>query len=491
MIESRVELRPLFLSGEKGAIPPTPLFRDMVLADLNGDGRPEIVLPGSDGRLRVLRQGGTVARPELVIWTTIDTRVEGDQVAGACYLTAAPLAKASSASLVVATPRGIFHIRVEGLPPKTEWIPFCDRTFFDPGQPPSRMQRFDFLADLDGDGVPEIWMPQLESMAFWRRKPGGAAWEEIQLPPLSPRIRQTAGALPVRTSAVQPAIFALNFNSTLNFPQVQLLDLNRDGRCELILSTRDSAARPSTLRAEVYELRDSLHFTTSPAQVRSVVDRGTQEFVDLNGDGFLDLLRVESNLDMVSPRTVVEAYLSPAIRDHTFDRPTSRYVTHDPVGMGLYGDWNRDGMADLAYSEFQYTFGSTDDLISLILGKEIPITVRFLHGTAVGFRQKADQSLLLQIRNRSFQPRLFPPLCMDGDFNGDGLADLLVRERPDRSQIFLSRKESGDLSTRPALAFSVGEESSCRVADVNGDGRSDVVECNPEAQTITVRFARP
>jgi len=488
--EAALDLAPLFAAPAKGQRPPDPLFNAMVAADLTGDGRKEIVIPGSDGRLRLLRLTGPANRLALTPWLTVDTRVEGDRLPGSCYLTAAPLAKGAPASLVLALPRGIFSVGAEGDPPQPRWIPLSDRTFFETGQTASRPQRLDFLVDIDGDGTPEIWMPQLEGMAFWHRKADGPAWEQVQTPPMVARARESAGAQRIHETASQPPTYGLGFSSVLFYPAIQMNDLNGDGRSELIVLTRDTGTSPR-LRAECYALRDSLHFSTSPIQVRTAeADRGNQSFLDLNGDGWLDLLRVESNLDIVNPRTAIEVFLSPPVREYAFDQPTRRYLTHDPVGMVLYGDWNRDGLGDIAYSQFEYTFGSTEDLISLILGREVTVTLRLLHGGRDGFSQKSDQDLRLQIRNRCFNPHVFPPLSMEGDYNGDGVSDLLVRSRLERCEIYLSQSK-GQLATRPAESFSIPPEGLWHIGDVDGDGRSDIVTFDPDRPSITVHLSRP
>ena len=490
--KATLDLQPLPASPAGKEPAATPLFHAMVVADLTGDGRKEIILPGSDGRLRVLRIVGPQNRPTLTTWATVDTRVEGDQLAGACYLTAAPLEKGAPASLVLALPRGIFNVRIEGNPPRPQWIPFCDRTFFDTGQPGSPPRRLDFLTDLDGDGTPEICMPQIEGVELWRRKPDGSSWERIETPPMNARARQAVGALPVHSSAVQPPLYSIAFNSTTAYPSFNLMDLNGDGRLEMVVFARDTTTSPPRLRADCHALRDSTHFSTSPMQTRVVqAERGSQAFLDLNGDGFLDLLRADSNLDFVNPRTTVEVFISPPDREYTFDKATMRYTTHDPVGMVLYGDWNRDGAADLAYSQFEYTFGSTDDLVNLILGREVSVTLRFVHGSRTGFAAKADAEIRLQIRNRCFNPQLFPPLSLEGDFNGDGAADLLVRSRPDRYDLYLAREGGRQFSTRAAETFSIAADGQCRLDDLDGDGCTDVLLFDSEKPALSVLLSRP
>jgi hypothetical protein len=187
----------------------------------------------------------------------------------------------------------------------------------------------------------------------------------------------------------------------------------------------------------------------------------------------------------------VEVFISPPIREYVFDRPTVRYATHDPLGIILHGDWNDDGKGDLAFSQFDYSFGSTDDLVDLILGSEMSVTLRFLFGRPYGLPSKPDQNVKLRIRNRSFHPQMFPPFSMEGDFNGDGAADLLVRRRVDRCEILLSQDRRGRLETRPAVSFAVAGKGICRIADLDGDGRSDILVADPEDRRITALLSRP
>jgi len=497
-VGAKLDLEPFFAARAKGEKAPLPLFGEMVAADLTGGGDREIVVPGSDGKIRIFKLAGSARRPSLRFWAEVETRVEGDRPGGMCYLTAAPLGPEAHESLVLALPRGIFRVELKGGGrPKPEFFPLCDRTFFDAQGPKALPRRLDFVVDLDGDGTPELWMPELEGVAFWRKKGEGAVWDRIELPRLDVRVAQAAGAARVGgRGSVQRPTYSLRFAKSSRLPTFQVADLDSDGHLELVVLSGETAGGRSIERAECYRLRDPLHFTTAPVQVRSArAGSGDEMFLDLNGDGYLDLLRVESNLDIVKPRTVIEIFISPPVADYTFDRPTFRYATHDPIGMVLYGDWNGDGKVDIAYTQFDYAFGSTDDLVDLILGREFEITMCYLFGGAAGYSRKPDHDVALRIRNRCFHYTVFPPVSMEGDYDGDGTADLLVRYRPNRCRVFLSRRARGAKwaapSGRPAASFSIPARGLCRIVDLNGDGRSDLLLADPEKSVLQVLLARP
>jgi hypothetical protein len=491
LVEANLDLRESLGRASETGEPARPLFNELVVADLTGGGSREIVVPDTAGLIHLFRLAGSRDRPALELWTTATTRAPGDAMVGSCYLTAVPLRQGAPSSLLLALPRGIFAVQIEGEPPETRWESYCDRTFFDPGQLSFRPRRLDFAVDLDGDDTPELWLPELDGMTFLRRRADGSGWDSIAMPPLVPQVWQSAGAFDSDSQRTTARPQALRFHKSLRFPRLQLVDLDADGRQELLAVRSRADQQPPMVRAECYTLRDALHFTSVPTQVcETPVRDGSRRFVDLDGDGWLDLLRVESNLDIVTPRTVVEVFMSSGTRTVRFARPTYRYATHDPIGMVLYGDWNGDDAADLLYSQFDYAFGSTDDLIDLILGKELSVKLRLLYGRPGRQELQHKQDVHLRIRNRCFHHRFFPPVSMDGDFNADGMADLLARTDLDEVEVYLSTDE-GLLGARAAATLDIPEESLYRIVDLDGDGRSDLLVLDDERPAIRVYLSRP
>ena len=69
-----------------------------------------------------------------------------------------------------------------------------------------------------------------------------------------------------------------------------------------------------------------------------------------------------------------------------------------------------------------------------------------------------------------------------GDFDGDGNRDLLVQDRPD--SLAIHRFREGRISPEPDIRIDSDADRKFAVADINGDGRSDIIQRwmeNPDA----------
>ena len=69
-------------------------------------------------------------------------------------------------------------------------------------------------------------------------------------------------------------------------------------------------------------------------------------------------------------------------------------------------------------------------------------------------------------------------VCLDGDFNGDGYHDVLVKDEPDRLAVYLSKGRA--FGTRPAAIVRLHKNwiessyQSFHIVDLNADGQSDI-----------------
>lgn len=167
---------------------------------------------------------------------------------------------------------------------------------------------------------------------------------------------------------------------------------------------------------------------------------------DLNGDGALDFLSADANLD------TVDIVLGNG--NGTFGVSTDIALAPDIYGpdAGAVADFNGDGKLDLAVTEI----GFPDGQVSVQLGNG--------DGT---FQQPVVSPLTVESINNN-------DLMQAADFNGDGKADLVVMD--DYAAGFEVLLGNGDGSFQPAVNTSVSPRIlSLAVGDFNGDGKADVV----------------
>jgi hypothetical protein len=78
-----------------------------------------------------------------------------------------------------------------------------------------------------------------------------------------------------------------------------------------------------------------------------------------------------------------------------------------------------------------------------------------------------------------------------GDFNGDGLQDVLVRRSPSQYDLYLNVCRAGRSGAGPALAFETPVEGTLTVRDLNGDGLADLVVQGLDDPRVVVFLSVP
>ncbi len=244
---------------------------------------------------------------------------------------------------------------------------------------------------------------------------------------------------------------------------------------------------------------------------------GRAKIADINGDGRPDLI--------VPNRTTVSVLLNttdPGTSTPSLAPPESFAVGRD-AEVAAPIDLNGDGLPDLvvtneAEDDFSVLLNNTtpgastpsflsQQIFAAGRGPRLPV-LEDVNGDGrpdlILVNDQFDEQAISVFFNAtlpgastaSFQPRQYfeifaPGFVLPADVNGDGRSDLIVSSQAGANEVlvFLNTTPPGssDLSIGAEGGFPVGETPNVvRAADVNGDGRPDLVVSNYESNSVSV-----
>ncbi|MBN2294067.1 MAG: VCBS repeat-containing protein [Pirellulales bacterium] len=187
------------------------------------------------------------------------------------------------------------------------------------------------------------------------------------------------------------------------------------------------------------------------------------EAVDLNGDGFVEVITANSNDNTIS---VMLGYQYGLV---VWMAPTFFEVGGMPSDLGV-GDLNGDSFLDIVTSNYQ------DGTVSVLLGKGNggkDITGNYNYPTfdeQVAYEVGAAPSALELV-----------------DVDGDGLLDIVTANKADDTVSILYG--NGDGTFDPQVVLGVGRSPmDVAVADIDGNSMPDIVTANSMDDTITVLY---
>ncbi len=328
---------------------------------------------------------------------------------------------------------------------------------------------FPLTADTGGEW-PLLLVPVADGLQVWQHREG---W------------RQTQFLEHAVEAHIRPSVTNAGYTQSFGL-DLSLGDVNGDGREDLMVMCQV----PGGMQTHALYLQEA----SSPfAAQAALIYTNTPEWrtalcwVDLNRDGKLDLIK-STFLD--------EPFFIPGLRSgkvfvRTFVADAKGRIPAEPQRVFRKNDWSLalpvvdvdgDGFTDLVLG---YIAAETKEALrKIITSEEVEFSAKFYFSrSGTGFPETPDCQREVAIRfHRDFSFNLDRRLYyerfinLNGDFNGDGKKDLLVRDRSHEiSILFFISREKG-FSREADLRLSCPEPIDWwEVRDVNGDGTSDLV----------------
>ena len=368
--------------------------RGLAIGDLNGDGRLDVATANSGGASATFLLGdglgGLGSRTDFSTGGSPSSIVVGDLNGDGKTDAAVASSSTNLISVLQGNGTGTFSSKLD---------------FATPLQPQGIA-----IADINGDGKPDL----LSANA-------GAGSVSVLL-------ANNPVGLYQWTSLTPPGLVS----------GVALADFTADGRLDLAISNGNTL---------------SLYVGNGPKGFGSHTDidsYGTATIVtgDLNGDGKLDVLAVNQ------PFNAVTCYFGNGLGALT---PSGTFTTGTgPVAAAL-GDLNGDGKLDVVVAN------QSANTISVLLGNGLG-----------GFGAKTD-----------FGAGSAPASVALGDLNGDGKLDAAVANSGSNTVTYFLGTGSGELGARPDLDAAFGP-TSIAIGDLNRDGALDLAVANSGSASLSV-----
>lgn len=361
------------------------------------------------------------------------------------------------------------------------WPALDQSLLFEPrledAQPPALASFQRFLHDFNGDNIPEIVTVNEEGIHIYQHNGESYVFcgQLSVLPPL-----RLAPIPPQRiwpAAARRIAVPARQMLCRLFMDASRITVLERDDAPELTQSRHQQHNIIVKLDAECAPAVDGTQtFTTEfiPGQMRAC---------RLNDDDIVDFAggRWESSGGGPYPKAVYETWA-------TLDGGKSFHVRRAPTLFGFrphcsFVDFDGDGLLDMVTESLLMVDGGLREYVLGYLTRTVVESVFSVYQQIEeGFSKKPISTFRSSIhltRPPVFNDLMFQHfkaaalIDLTGDFDGDGRRDVAVRDRPGRIAVYLS--DNFSFPHTPSGIIALREEENFVIADVNGDGRSDVV----------------
>ncbi len=454
--------------------------------DLTGTGRRDLIAL-SGGRISVFRAdpaqpAGYSTTPELLVTGPL-----------AYFADVADVLPAKGKEILVMTPDGVSCFAQENGRFLTRLNPLirCESVLLMGAirasiavddQPNVPVLPWNFAFDANGDGRDDVLVPHDKGTDLYLQQAPGQFAKPVTFPVL-PLVHHfpASGARPdsLRQKEARAPWFRVSVTP------VEGRDVNGDGRLDL-LAGPDYFGRKYWFAQKI-----DGSFDTSRADLPREADDARSPHIrrmDINGDGRLDLFIEDNDVkDVFRIVTTVAVKLADAKGQLP---PKAKLIQDQNVlihtNLPLY-DFDGDGALDFAMFKTDITpvdignwirqcMGRIDgDVNFFLFNKKENAYERPAYSLPVSLRFKVDPTETLM--GLVWERYLTTMMRFEGDFNGDGRLDLLVRTETEQLSIhFNSGNRSRLLSRRPDIVLgNLPDFGGIAISDLNGDGCSDML----------------
>ncbi|HRI87021.1 MAG TPA: VCBS repeat-containing protein [Candidatus Hydrogenedentes bacterium] len=330
-----------------------------------------------------------------------------------------------------------------------------------------------FLRDLDGDDRPEVVRTAPDGVHVYSRRDlfyePSAVWPVFQRP--------VAG---ITTTALWPAS-----QRAIALPTLRALGtVELTGNAVKVIQVESMGSRHHRVRQLEYTFDASNQFalTSAPVSVgtTNTVDHGFDP-VRLNDDAVIDLLRVRIVGETPPPLStpIVETTVSTSAGKSFFS-----VRSLGPKPFQSITDYNSDGRIDLVSETKSLVEGGIrETLVRGLTRKEVDLRLEVrLQNESGEFSQEPSfaQKFTIELDKPPVsQSEMFADfhhgrlLSLAGDFDGDGTRDAAIRDRPNR--LVVRRGSAAGIASTALASVAFPNVGTFRVADIDGDGRSDLL----------------